>query len=960
MNFNNSNISSDNERNSVIIPIDPEVILKGHLNMEISALMQEGDYNNTTGVIHELILSAAVDDVLLGSENENEPKTPPGMTTTTLVGSKQTTALLYKNNNNKHQNGNNSNGNEYLNNNTTSSPDNNKNKNNFSDYSQSPFNPLAMTSFSDFDTPAINSARDENKNNNEELSLASNHFKRFVDETIKRVSDYSSGNKNNNIQTPTGLRARLIIPNCQDNKNSRWGLKISGSRDDLVQAAKTEIIRTPSFKNFNIEDSEDEVEREASMRTSRTIETLLFEDEDNLKMNNNNNTNNNNDLDLEIESSDNDTLNNASSTIKFPVLASLSGPLLGPNYHVIKDALVDFDCIITWNGSLSLIDTNSTLNLHVTGSNPGSISSVVQLLKFRSDRLDEIPLAMTTLVIDSGKLDWIYSSGAIKHVEEALWRTGATLTHLSESFYQVTCLSEALLSSCLKRLHVILSRHQSAHFTFLFRNDFRDFSTKCAGVLESLAQFTDCVVSHRSFDGGVVVEIGGNAGDLARALIRLDTYQSQIFEINGSQDLILTERRLRLHVQADIREFICGKKDGKLNRIIKETGVNISLNMIGGDSMYIDILSEDQSNNFGSNSLLQSLRLISGELPAELTFHVPEIHHKRMIGHGGKFIQRIMKKWGVYVKFMNNHETAQSHKLSDPLVGDDHCSLYKPLDNVIVRTPTKNSSALQAIKKEIFEECSVSEVTGQFDLDAYDNLKNVQGSSKTRVSISLPPLQQYPTTTTLPNILRLIQSNPGSKVDSFLFIRSDVKLNLIVLEGDREDITEIISILGIKLKSLNNNEIFEKEDEIKIIVKSPININSNSTNINLSPKLFKYSNSSFNSNSNSSLSDASFKFFPSALFVIQSHPSISAGGSPILSNESFNLMTHSPSFSDDENIIFPSPGSSVTMNSLNCSINSSPPLTVGHQKQQQKLVRSQSDELNFALAETRRRSADIF
>ena len=108
--------------------------------------------------------------------------------------------------------------------------------------------------------------------------------------------------------------------------------------------------------------------------------------------------------------------------------------------------------------------------------------------------------------------------------------------------------------------------------------------------------------------------------------------------------------------------------------------------------------------------------------------------------------------------------------------------------------------------------------------------------------------------------------------------------------------------------------------------------------------------------------------------MIQSHLSISAGGSPILGNENFNLSpststqsSPTPSFSDDENNIFQSPGSSVTMNSLTCSINSSPPLPVGHQKrnqqqaeQQQKLVRSQSDDLNFALAETRRRSADIF
>lgn len=43
--------------------------------------------------------------------------------------------------------------------------------------------------------------------------------------------------------------------------------------------------------------------------------------------------------------------------------------------------------------------------------------------------------------------------------------------------------------------------------------------------------------------------------------------------------------------------------------------------------------------------------MLQEELPAEISFHVPEAYHKRIIGVGGKNIQRIMKKYGVYVKF---------------------------------------------------------------------------------------------------------------------------------------------------------------------------------------------------------------------------------------------------------------------------------------------------------------------
>ena len=780
----------------------------------------------------------------------------------------------------------NSNGNGNINNPFVANPswNNTNTSNGFSDYSQSPFNPLAM-SINDFDTPATKL----DENNCEELSLASNHFKLFVDETLKKVSEPSGNN----------LRARLIIP--EDNRSARWGLKIFGPRADLVAAAKKEIMRSPAL-NFQ----DDEVDMETSLRTSKTIESLLFEEGDDLIK-----TKSQSEQEQEIYS------------IDFPTLASLSGLVLGPKYHVIKESLAEFDCTISWDGGLFFIPTNSSFNLRVSGKDPKAVSSVIELLKSRSDRIDEIHLAVTTLVIDSGKLDWIYSSGAINHVEEALWKTGGTLTQLSDSIYQVTCISGALLSSCLKRLHEILSLHQSAHFTFRFKNDYRDFSTKCGNVFESLAHVTDCAVSQKCSNGGVEVEIGGNSRDLARALVRLDTFRSQIFETE-SFDLKLVERRLRLHVPAEIREFICGKKDGKLNRIIKETGVNISLNVIGGDSMYVDLIVDDHMGiNFGSNSLLHALRLMEGELPSELTFHVPEVHHKRMIGHGGKVIQRIMKKWGVYVKFMNSQETAQCHQLTDPLTYQKDYTAAS-LDNVVVRTPSKNGQALKAIKDEIFEECSVSEITGQFDHEAFKSLKRVQSNSKSRVTVSLPIKQRQ----SLTNLLRLLQTN--SLINSSLSMRKEV--DVIVLEGEKVEISEMISLMAEELK----NEISVEGEGGEIIIKSPKLRTSTTMTLSHSP---------------SSLSEASFKFFPSALFVVQSHQSLSAVGSPILSSDSISLNTQT----------FPSPSSSIAMNSL-ASLNSSPPLPVGHGKKI-LIFGSQSrseDEMNFALAETRRRSADIF
>lgn len=53
------------------------------------------------------------------------------------------------------------------------------------------------------------------------------------------------------------------------------------------------------------------------------------------------------------------------------------------------------------------------------------------------------------------------------------------------------------------------------------------------------------------------------------------------------------------------------------------------------------------------DSMKQGLSLVEQEMPASISFHVPDQYHKRIIGIGGSHIQRIMKKHSVFVKFSN-------------------------------------------------------------------------------------------------------------------------------------------------------------------------------------------------------------------------------------------------------------------------------------------------------------------
>lgn len=87
------------------------------------------------------------------------------------------------------------------------------------------------------------------------------------------------------------------------------------------------------------------------------------------------------------------------------------------------------------------------------------------------------------------------------------------------------------------------------------------------------------------------------------------------------------------------------------------------------------------------------LSLVEQEMPASISFHVPDQYHKRIIGIGGQHIQRIMKKHSVFVKFSNAMDRGG--------VGRDDDDIK--VDNVICRTPARNASALEQVKTEILD-----------------------------------------------------------------------------------------------------------------------------------------------------------------------------------------------------------------------------------------------------------------
>ncbi|KAL1715481.1 hypothetical protein EV715DRAFT_207370 [Schizophyllum commune] len=144
------------------------------------------------------------------------------------------------------------------------------------------------------------------------------------------------------------------------------------------------------------------------------------------------------------------------------------------------------------------------------------------------------------------------------------------------------------------------------------------------------------------------------------------------------------EIRFQIELANEHREFISGKKNGKINKIMQSANVKIKFETFNDHNFLIDIAGPD-------GSILKGLTLLQEELPAEISFHVPEGYHKRIIGVGGRSIQRIMKKYGVYVKFSNAEEFAALGGYNDNE------------DNVVARTPAKNANNLEHLKQSVME-----------------------------------------------------------------------------------------------------------------------------------------------------------------------------------------------------------------------------------------------------------------
>jgi hypothetical protein len=145
--------------------------------------------------------------------------------------------------------------------------------------------------------------------------------------------------------------------------------------------------------------------------------------------------------------------------------------------------------------------------------------------------------------------------------------------------------------------------------------------------------------------------------------------------------------RVKIELANEHKEFVSGKKNGKINKIMGQSNVQIIFDGFNEFNFNIDVMAAS------FDSMKQGLTLVEQEMPASISFHVPDQYHKRIIGIGGQHIQRIMKKHSVFVKFSNALDRGGMGREDDD----------SKVDNVICRTPARNAQNLDAVKNEILE-----------------------------------------------------------------------------------------------------------------------------------------------------------------------------------------------------------------------------------------------------------------
>lgn len=295
---------------------------------------------------------------------------------------------------------------------------------------------------------------------------------------------------------------------------------------------------------------------------------------------------------------------------------------------------------------------------------------------------------------------------------------------------------------------------------------------------------------------GSVIVLTGSADTVTEA-------GRMIKEVEDLQHLI-KEVRFSVELASLYKDFITGKKNGKITKITKGAGVNITFDETMPHQLIMDIFSPVYGK------ALDGFQQMIQELPAEMKFYVSDTHHKRIIGVGGKNIQSIMKVYGVYVKFMSNEE-----------FGSVGGKCYFD-NNVLARTPAKNSANLKSLYHAVMDLIDVEDrnkVIKTIDVNLfshhilYNKRTEIEDSSSAR--LSFPDLSSGLQTIT-------IEGPEKSTMAATKIVNSTINVSAgILFISEKSDITvlkgynALVSILDNNAVKLHSSALMK--DKLKIL-----------------------------------------------------------------------------------------------------------------------------------------------
>ncbi|KAG0667697.1 hypothetical protein C6P45_005456 [Maudiozyma exigua] len=326
-------------------------------------------------------------------------------------------------------------------------------------------------------------------------------------------------------------------------------------------------------------------------------------------------------------------------------------------------------------------------------------------------------------------------------------------------------------------------------FTLKFLQEIIEFSI----IMENDSNYGDSIIEEvskqRGFDGQYVFM---EASDIKDKLI-MCVKHNDLLEYMENDEVIFNNKTIKqfilnFEVNLEYEDFICGKKNGKLTRIIDDVKSVIELSNNSRSSqnnndetMNLTVI----SNTF--HDFYDSFMRIVNELPAEESFFIPEVYHRPIIGAGGTIVQTIMRKHNVFIQFSNSFSLPQNN------LG------ITRYDNVIIRCPTKNETNIIFAKEEVLK---LVKDFGYMQITESLNLTNNRFENMILAS---------PDNTNLNNLIQL-----EKKYNIFVdfpddLLRSDKEPVLLKLIGN-----DATSALEASDEIINDPSVWSKEVTLKI------------------------------------------------------------------------------------------------------------------------------------------------